>query len=415
VLISLATLDKLGLPGGHACWRYAGRSMKAPASEQQLKACSASQGASRRRATIADRRDPRRRSCTPERLRQFLTLIGLTALVGGVGIANAVATHRQRRKVIATMKSTAPRAAWWSASSSRLRWRRWAWRSGWRWARWPIVLNVLYGEMVPIHAEMTVSALASARRWSTGSAWLLFTLWPLGRVERVSASAVRDGGARHAARLGHRGDAGCGGGARRLALLTRSKHIALYFCLSRRGVRRAFAWARLSPGAQLPAPAHARAGAGHPQSRCAGRPDALGGASLVPGCRCFVAVALADSLVQELQERLPTSSPDYFVLDVPKEIMAISAPIERECRVSVLEAAPMLRGGWCASTTNRWTSTLPRGAVGAQRRPRAALFDEVPHGSKVVAGEWWAPGYDGEPLVSFEADLPAFRPRSAIR
>ena len=25
-------------------------------------------------------------------------------------------------------------------------------------------------------------------------------------------------------------------------------------------------------------------------------------------------------------------------------------------------------------------------------------------GSKVVAGEWWSPGYDGEPLVSFESE-----------
>ena len=43
---------------------------------------------------IADRRDPSPQvTRTVERLRQFLTLIGLTALlVGGVGVANAVAT-----------------------------------------------------------------------------------------------------------------------------------------------------------------------------------------------------------------------------------------------------------------------------------------------------------------------------------
>ena len=42
-----------------------------------------------------------------ERLRQFLTLVGLTALlVGGVGVANAVATYLdRRRKVIAAFKS----------------------------------------------------------------------------------------------------------------------------------------------------------------------------------------------------------------------------------------------------------------------------------------------------------------------
>ena len=46
-------------------------------------------------------------SRTLERLRQFLTLVGLTALlVGGVGVANAVATYiDRRRKVIATFKS----------------------------------------------------------------------------------------------------------------------------------------------------------------------------------------------------------------------------------------------------------------------------------------------------------------------
>src|SRR5262249_61396235 len=31
--------------------------------------------------------------------------------------------------------------------------------------------------------------------------------------------------------------------------------------------------------------------------------------------------------------------------------------------------------------------------------------DEVPRGSKVVAGTWWPKDYRGEPLVSFEADL----------
>ena len=33
--------------------------------------------------------------------------------------------------------------------------------------------------------------------------------------------------------------------------------------------------------------------------------------------------------------------------------------------------------------------------------------EEVPHGSKVVAGAWWPKDYAGEPLVSFEPDLPS--------
>ena len=31
--------------------------------------------------------------------------------------------------------------------------------------------------------------------------------------------------------------------------------------------------------------------------------------------------------------------------------------------------------------------------------------DDVPEGSKLVAGEWWPADYSGEPLVSFEAEL----------
>src|SRR5215468_11958108 len=58
--------------------------------------------------TVRDRRDPSPQiSRTLERLRQFLTLVGLTALlVGGVGVANAVATYiDRRRKIIAAFKS----------------------------------------------------------------------------------------------------------------------------------------------------------------------------------------------------------------------------------------------------------------------------------------------------------------------
>ena len=47
-----------------------------------------------------------------ERFTQYLTLVGLTALlIGGVGVANAVKAHLDRRwEVIATLKSLVPRA-----------------------------------------------------------------------------------------------------------------------------------------------------------------------------------------------------------------------------------------------------------------------------------------------------------------
>ena len=112
ILISQATLDKSGLvkPGTLVRWRYAVKTGDVAASETELMSLRHKIEAELPEAgfTIADRRDPSPQvSRSLERLRQFLTLIGLTALlVGGVGIANAVATFiDKRRKVIATMKS----------------------------------------------------------------------------------------------------------------------------------------------------------------------------------------------------------------------------------------------------------------------------------------------------------------------
>jgi putative ABC transport system permease protein len=120
-------------------------------------------------------------------------------------------------------------------------------------------------------------------------------------------------------------------------------------------------------------------------------------------------VALADaSLVRELEDRLPTSSPDYFVLDVPKEeYAAMRETIESRVPGSLLEAAPMLRGRLVrlndvpveevkAPPEAQWVLNGDRGL---------SYADEVPRGSRVVTGEWWPKDYEGEPLVSFESDL----------
>ena len=113
IFVSQAVLDKTGIvkPGTLVRWRYAVKLADGrQASEQEIKDLRARVTAELPEAgfTITDRRDPSPQvTRTLDRLRQFLTLIGLTALlVGGVGVANAVATFiDKRRKVIATMKS----------------------------------------------------------------------------------------------------------------------------------------------------------------------------------------------------------------------------------------------------------------------------------------------------------------------
>lgn len=429
VLVALPAIEKAGLikPGTLIRWRYAVKlKPDASAGDAEITAARARIAEALPEAgfTVVDRRDPSPQvTRTMERLRQFLTLIGLTALlVGGVGIANAVATFiDKRRKVIATMKSV-------GATSRRVLAIFLAQivivavigiliglAVG---AAVPVVLDALYGALVPIEAELRVSAMSIASATIYGFAVaLLFTLWPLGRVEQVSANVLfRDEVAPErplprpwviASTLG------VAAALVAFALATsESTRIALYFCGGLIvvfavfiGLGSAVTWlARRAPRSKSPELALALRNLGAPGGLT--RSVVL---SLGAGLSLLVAVALADaSLVGELKERLPARSPDYFVLDVtPADYPALSDLVRRELPGAVLEEAPMLRGRLVrlgdrpvedikAPPEAQWVLNGDRGL---------SYSADVPPGSKVVAGTWWAPGYAGEPLVSFEADL----------
>jgi putative ABC transport system permease protein len=429
IFVAQATLDKAGLikPGTLIRWRYALKLASGKQSgEDELKALRERVTAELPEAgfTITDRRDPAPQvTRTLDRLRQFLTLIGLTALlVGGVGVANAVATFiDKRRKVIATMKSVGATSRTVMAIfltqvmivavigiliglvlGTAL----------------PVLLNVLYGDLLPLQAEVAVSPLSIVSAAVYGlTVSLLFTLWPLGRVERVSASVLfRDEVAPErvwpsawiiaatlvtaAVLIG-------------FALLSSdSKRIALYFCGALVVIFAVFLGlgsavtqlARRAPRPRIPELALALGNLGAPGGLT--RSVVL---SLGAGLSLLVAVALTNaSLVNELQERLPTHSPDYFVLDVTKDdFPAIAELMQREIPQVVLEDAPMLRGRIVRfNDTPVEDVNAPPEAQWVLNGDRGLSYSEtVPKGSKVVAGQWWTPDYAGEPLVSFERDL----------
>ncbi len=429
IFVSQATLDKSGLikPGTLIRWRYALKLAGGKqAGEEELKALRERVTAALPEAgfTITDRRDPSPQvTRTLDRLRQFLTLIGLTALlVGGVGVANAVATFiDKRRKVIATMKSVGATSRTVLAIflmqvlfvavlgiliglllGTVL----------------PFVLSALYGDLLPLRADVTVSPLSILSAAVYGlTVSLLFTLWPLGRVERVSASVLfRDEvapervwpsawiiGATLIAAAVLVGFA---------LLSSDSKRLAFYFCGAVAVIFAVFwalgsavtALARRSPRPRTPELALAIGNLGAPGGLT--RSVVL---SLGAGLSLLVAVALANaSLVAELKERLPARSPDYFVLDVTKDdFPAITELVQREVPQAVLEEAPMLRGRIVRfNDTPVEEVNAPPEAQWVLNGDRGLSYSEtVPKGSKVVAGEWWAPDYAGEPLVSFERDL----------
>ncbi len=429
VLVSRETLDKTGLvqPGTLIRWRYAvsmpqgaGQTLEVfKAAVTDLKRDLPDAG-----FNIANRFDPSPQlTRTLERLRQFLTLIGLTSLlVGGVGVANAVATFiDKRRKVIATMKSLgAPRG---------LIFRMFLAEIGMVAAVGvaiglvlgflvPVVAALALGDSLPIKAEFRVTLLSIATAVTYGVlVALLFALWPLGRAELVSPSVLfRDdvSGDKTWPRLGIViGTLGVGALLLAFTVLTSdAKLVALAFCGGLAvmfvvffGVGRLVpSVARRLPRSRVPELALAVGSIGAPGGLASSVVLSLG-----IGLSLLVAVALVDSsLVRELKDRLPQNAPSYFVLDISKsELPQFEAMVAKEMPGSRVDVAPMLRGRMVAvkGTPVESLKVAPE-AQWVLTGDRGLTFDKVvPEGSTVVQGAWWSPDYAGEPLVSFEVDL----------
>ena len=429
VLVSLDTMMKTGLvqPGALIRWKYAVLFKGgAGATADGLKAFRASAAAAFPEAgfTITDRRDPSPQvTRTLERLRQFLTLLGLTSLlVGGVGIANAVSTFiDRRRKVIATMKSVGATSGTVFAvllTQVMIMAMLGVLIGLVTGVALPPLISYTVGTALPIKTEFAVSFTSLALATVYGAlVALAFTLWPLGHAERISASALFRDEITPGYAWPRRGVMIAIGSIvlllSGLAVATsEARLLALYFCAGVVAVFAVFiglgeAVTRLARRATRPKTPELALAVGN-----LGAPGGLTRSvvlSLGSGLSLLVAVALADaSLVSELSTRLPSKSPNYFVLDIPKEDFKrlAEAVLEEEKAAEIIEA-PMLRGRLVrlkdklvesikAPPEAQWVLTGDRGLTYA---------DDVPAGSKLVKGLWWAKEYAGPPLVSFEAEL----------
>jgi len=426
VLVSVATLEATGLvkPGTLVRWRYA-----LDLSDQSDEALARLRSEHKRDLaqsgfTVTDRRDPSPQiSRSLDRLRQFLTLLGLTALiVGGVGVANAVATFiDRRRKVIATYKSlgATSRVVFAILLAQVMAMATIGIALGLALGfTVPHGLDALYGSALPIRTRIAVTPASVLTAAAYGFlVALLFTLWPLGRARLVTAAVLfRD----EVSNAHHWPSRRIIAASAAIALLlaayalstSDSKPIAGYFIAGLAGVLIIFlglgalvtAAARRAPRVRWPELALAIRSIGAPGGLT--RTVVL---SLGAGLSLLVAVALTDaSLVEDLTESLPKQSPNYFLLDITKadypQIVALIRAKEPEAEVA---SAPMLRGRLVrlagrpveeikAPPEAEWVLSGDRGLTYA---------DAVPEGSRVTAGQWWPAGYSGEPLVSFETDL----------
>ncbi len=142
------------------------------------------------------------------------------------------------------------------------------------------------------------------------------------------------------------------------------------------------------------------------------RPGALTGSvvlSLGLGLTLLVALALIDAnLRRQLTGSIAEQAPDFFFVDIQNaERDAFAAELARTAPGGAFQAVPMLRGRIAAVNGVAAAEINPReDAHWALHGDRGLTYSpRLPDNSRLVSGEWWPADYDGEPLVSFEAEI----------
>jgi putative ABC transport system permease protein len=360
---------------------------------------------------------------TISRFTQFLTLVGLAALlVGGVGVANAVKSHIDRRRdVIATFKAVGAtgrdvfaiyltQVVVLACVGSLI-----GLAAG---AALPYLVVGVFGKVLPLPVVPALHSdqLALSLIYGLLTA-LAFGLWPLGRVHDVPVAALfREAVTSewHRPRW------------RYLALmavvivlliaiaigLSYDKRVAAAFVASSIVVfalLRAIAAGLMALARRLPRPRITMLRLAIANIY---RPGALTPSvvmSLGLGLAVLVTITQIDgNLRRQFMAALPDKAPSFYFIDIPTaEADHFSAFLKSQAPQSTVEDVPMLRGRIVAargvkaedlkaSSDAEWVLQSDRGLT---------YTGEIPKGSKVVEGKWWGPDYDGPPLVSFEKKL----------
>lgn len=357
-----------------------------------------------------------------ERFSQFLTLVGLTALVvGGVGVANAVrAFLDSKRTVIATLKCLgAPAsvvvmvyffqitivAAIGILAGLVLG------------AIAPLVASYYLAGFLPISTEPTLYPAALLLAALFGMlVTLAFAILPLGHARKVPATALfREQGfeprgwpswpylAATTLALG---------ALAALAILTsEERRIATIFLVAMAAGFVLLRLVALGIAYLARRSAHVPSAALRLAIGNIHRPGALTPAvtlSLGLGLSLLVALALIDgNLRRELSANLPERAPNFFFIDIQKsEIEGFRSVVEGQSQNGKLVEVPMLRGRILAfNDTDVAKMDVPPEGRWVLRGDRGITYAEtVPENASVIEGEWWPADYTGEPLVSFSAE-----------
>jgi putative ABC transport system permease protein len=131
--------------------------------------------------------------------------------------------------------------------------------------------------------------------------------------------------------------------------------------------------------------------------------------SLGLGLALLVALTLIDgNLRRQFAQALPDRAPSFYFVDIQDaEVARFDDFVRARAPDATLERVPMLRGRIVSAHGVKAEDLRPPdSAAWVLQSDRGITYGtEAPAGSRVVAGQWWAPDYSGPPLVSFEAKI----------
>jgi putative ABC transport system permease protein len=425
LLVSQDALRATGLlqPGSLVRWHYR---VRLPANDATDAAAKTVTAQARTQLPEAGWDIRNRSSASPqlernvERFTQFLTIVGLTALlVGGVGVGNAVKSHLDRRReTIATMKAlgASGRRIFTIYLTQVLLLALIGGTIGVTFgAILPFVVSWTFGAVIPlpIVPALHPGELALALIYSLLTA-IVFTIWPLGRAHDVPVGELfRDMVAAQPRRPRKRYIALTALALILLAafvvLLAYDRRVAAIYVATAAGI---FALLRVVAAMVMVLARRA------PRSRTTElrmavanihRPSALTPTivlSLGLGIALLVTVIEIDgNLQRQFTNELPAKAPSFYFLDIPADQSErFGAFVRAQSPSGRLEEVPMLRGRIISAGGIPAENIKPReDAAWVLQSDRGITYaSEIPAGSRLVEGKWWIADYDGPPLVSFE-------------
>ncbi len=359
-----------------------------------------------------------------ERMGQFLSLVGLAALViAGIGVGNGVASYLAgKRPGLATLKVLGAD----SATVLRI--------YGLQilavaavsifaglvvGALAPVAIGAIAGDVLPVRPGFALYPVPLAVSAAYGLLIAIaFALPPLAATKHIPAAGLYRATVDRAARIDR--SALIAVAVSFLAIVglavgtAREPLFALSFIGAAIGlllILVGLGWLVRLTASRLPRPKR-------PLFRLAlanlHRPGAATGALVVAlglGLTLFVTLAaIQTSITAEIARTVPQRAPSFFVLDVPRDGTAqFRSLVTKAAPDAQINMIPALRGSVTEFRGQRVDelAELPEGAWVLRGDRGLTYSPTLPNGSELVSGQWWAADYKGPPLVSVEEEVAA--------